>query len=370
MNSREDLEKPFSELCVISEEEKTFKGAIKWHIPKPEIKQYFEKVGRDAKYAEIDSNWFSIGSPSYCSFYIRVYPSSYGVSKRADTFIKTKEKDFCVSIIFNRKLPDSAWVKGEIYFAGLCYYEKHKKFSVSAKDFDKKIEFTSDNFFGLLSDAYFLKYDDHGDGVTIYCSMKISMRELKCAFDKEKIDYGESRDYDSSKETVKKCDSSFFHVSGYDGRDYDSIKETVKRDPFFDVKIRISHHLFETHKTVLAQIPYFQELFDANESKQYFELSNIEPNIFNHILNFLYSRDIPYLHFKLAYELYIVASDLKICDLKCVCSSYLGANLTEINVCIILKLSDKYEDIALKKECFKFIKISGVETLVGKAIIL
>lgn len=346
MNGKGDSEKPFSELCVISEEEGTYKGAIKWHIPKPEIKQYFEKVicncSKNAKYAELESNWISIGSPSYCSFYISVYPSSYDVRGWAGEFFYGYEKEVCVSIIFNRKLPDCAWVKGEIYFDGLGQYEKHETFSVSAKDFDKKIEFTTNNFFTSESRTFFTKYDG---SVTIYCSMKISMREVKCAFDKEIICYGESRDYDLS-------------------------KQTVKHDSFTDVKISINDHLFQTHKTVLAQIPYFQELFDANESKQYFELSNIEPDIFNHILTFLYTRDIPYLHFKLAYELYVVASDLKISELECLCSSYLGASLTEINAFIVLKLSDTFEDIALKKECLKFIKRADIETLAEKAIIL
>lgn len=346
MNGKGDSEKPFSELCVISEEEGTYKGAIKWHIPKPEIQQYFIKISSDCskngKYAELESNWFSIGSPSYCSFYIRVHPCSYDATAWAGKLYYGYLTEVCVSIIFNRKLPDCAWVKGEIYFDGLGQYKKHETFSVSAKDFDKKIEFTNNNFATGSSKVFFTKYDS---SVTIYCSMKISMREVKCAFDKEIICYGESRDYDSS-------------------------KQTVKHDSFSDVKISINDHLFKTHKTVLAQIPYFQELFDADDSKQYFELSDIEPEIFNHILTFLYSRDIPHLHFRLASELYIVASDLKFSDLECLCSSYLGANLTETNVFMVLKLSDTFKDVALKKECVKFIKGGDIETLSEKGIIL
>lgn len=62
------------------------------------------------------------------------------------------------------------------------------------------------------------------------------------------------------------------------------------------------------------------------------------------------------LHFKLVCELYIVTKDLdlKILYLKCLCSSYLEANLTEVNVTTVMKLS-QYKDISLKGECFKFI---------------
>lgn len=321
--------KPFSELCVISEEENTYKGAIQWHIPEPEIKDYIEKYSSGKC---IKSNWFSIGPPSYCSFYISLYRDSMHPK-----FTNGYPDSVCVSIIFYKKPPNCAWIKGKIHFYGIC---ESKTFSINPNDFDQKIEFkylfrNSDLKTFLIASAC---------GLIIECSMTIGMREIKCALDNEKIVYGESRDYGSS-------------------------KETVKQNSFTDVEINIKH-LFKTHKAVLAQIPYFQELFDANESEQYFELLNIEPRIFSHILTFLYSRDIPYLDFRLAYELYIVASDLKICDLKCLCSSYLGANLTETNVFMVLKLSDTYKDVDLKKECLKFIKKADIETLADKGIIL
>lgn len=333
-----DNQKPFSELCVISEEEKIYKGAIQWHIPESEISDYVKNYSTGKC---IKSDWFSISYPSYCSFYISLHRDYELIKQQLSmppilTYGYTES--VCVSIIFYKKPPDCAWIKGKIHFDGVG---EHKTFSVSAKDFDQKIEFKclfyNPDLEAFLSSSAF--------GLIIHCSMKISMREVKCGFDKETVGYGESRDYGSS-------------------------KETVKHDSFSDVKISIDDHLFQTHKTVLAQIPYFQEQFDANKSKQYFELTNIKPEIFNNILTFLYSRDIPHLDLQLAYELYIVASDLKICDMKCMCSSYLGANLTEINVCMVLKLSDVYEDIALKKECLKFIQRADIERLAKKAIIL
>lgn len=69
--------------------------------------------------------------------------------------------------------------------------------------------------------------------------------------------------------------------------------------------------------------------------------------------------------------MYIVANDLKILDLKCLCSSYLEANLTKVNVTIVLKLSQEYKDISLKEEWFKvFFKKADAETLIEKSIAL
>lgn len=337
MNSKEDLQKPFSELCVISEDEKFWQSIIQWNISNSEIRRQFTGLRRP-----IWSKTFLIGSSSCCSFFF--YINSY-----------LNSGEICAGITFTKKPPDCAWIKMKVTFKGQNF---HKTFDVRGKAVSQK--------FGTLFEHYtqvteqvlvaHMLFNPSPTVTTTFkkpfesdlimdCSMKISLRKIKCALDKEITSYEDSRDYDSGKEMFK----------------YES---------FSDVSISIKGQLFMTHRTLLARIQYFRELFDANESEQCFELTDIEPEIFNHIHTFLYSGDIPKLNFKLACELYIVASDLKISDLKCLCSSYLGANLTEVNVTMVLKFSEEYEDTSLKRECFKFIKNANVETLTEKSIVL
>lgn len=335
MNETEKLEqlgKPLSELCAISESQKTFQGVVRWNIPNCEMRKHlkgFEKPTR--------SNTFSIGSPSFCSFHFLFHPNISDNEPDIPAYLMT----FSVSIIFNAKVPDSAWIKGKIHFDKLDVSES---INVGGNEFQKKIErtITCDS-----SDIYKLKSICESDlHFTMHCSLKIIIREVSCAFDKPLIKYAESRNYDSNKDTF--------------------------RHDFSDVSISIGDHLIMTHKALLAQIPYFQELLDANESEKCFELTDIDHEVFNHVLTYLYSGDIPILSFKLACELYIVAGDLKIPALKSLCSSYLGAHLTFTNVVIVLRLSHDYEDSALKKECFKFIKSkrSDVELLTEKSIVM
>lgn len=333
MNERGNLEqsgKPLSELCAISESQKTFQGIVRWNIPNCEMKKYlkgFEKCTR--------SNTFSIGSPSFCSFHFLFHPNISDNEPNLPAYLNS----FSVSIIFNAKVPDSAWITGKIHFDEL---DVHEAISVSGKDFQKKIEVTIPCYY---LDIYKLKSTCESDlDFTMHCSLKMIIREVKCAFDKQPISYAESRNYDSSKD--------------------------IFRHDFSDATISIGNHQIMTHKVLLAQMPYFQELFDANESEKDFELTNIDHEVFNYVLTYLYSGDIPLLSFKLACELYIVAGDLKIPALKNLCSSYLGANITVTNVVIVLRLSHDYEDSALKKECFKFIKRSDVELLTEKSMII
>lgn len=335
MNQSGNLEqsgKPLSELCAISESQKTFQGIVRWNIPNCEMKKYlktFEKPIRSKK--------FSIGSPSFCSFHFLFHPNISDNEPNLPAYLKS----FSVSIIFNAKVPDSAWITGNIHFDKL---DVHEAISVSGKDFQKKIDVTITCDY---SDIYKLKSTCERDlDFTMHCSLKMIIREVKCAFDKQSISYAESRNYDSCKNTF--------------------------RHDFSDVTISIGNHQIMTHKVLLAQIPYFQELFDANESEKDFELTDIDHEVFNYVLTYLYSGDIPILSFKLACELYIVAGDLKIPALKSLCSSYLGANLTVTNVVIVLRLSHDYEDSALKKECFKFIKRSDVEVelLTEKSVVM
>lgn len=339
MNDKGNLEqlgkpdgKPLSELCAISENQNTFQGVVRWNIPNCEMKKHLKGLEKPTR-----SNTFSIGSPSFCSFHFLFHPKISDNEPDIPAYLMA----FSVSIIFKAKVPDSAWIKAKIHFDKL---DVPATINVGGNEFQKKIEVTITCDY---SDIHKLRTICESDlDLTMHCSLKIIIREVKCAFDKQRIRYAESRNYDSNKDTF--------------------------RHDFSDVSISIGNHQIMTHKALLVQIPYFQELFDANESEKYFELTDIDYEIFNHVLTYLHLGDIPILSFKLACELYIVASDLKIPALKSLCSSYLGANLTVTNVVIVLRLSHDYEDRALKKECFKFIKRSDVELelLTDKSIVM
>lgn len=174
----------------------------------------------------------------------------------------------------------------------------------------------------------------------------------------------ESRNYaKSDKDDVKNYSRSYDYVR-------DPMQFAQQSDSLSDITLKVENCEIKSHRAVLAKVPFFENLFNQNQSKQYFELTDVSYPVLHVVLNYLYTEVVPVLNFSLACEVYIVSSDLNIFGLKNICATYLGSNITQENVFIVISLSDKYADDALKKECIRFIRISDVEILTARSIIL
>ncbi|GBN74159.1 Speckle-type POZ protein [Araneus ventricosus] len=126
-----------------------------------------------------------------------------------------------------------------------------------------------------------------------------------------------------------------------------------------DVEVRTETKSIPAHKTVLcARSPVFKVMMtnDMKEKKtNCIRVDDLEDDIVQQLLLFLYSDSIENLQWESAIQLYYAADKYEIGKLKEVCSSFLVENLTPTNVVELLLLADTHSDIDLKKSVEDFI---------------
>ncbi|KAL7013148.1 hypothetical protein ACKWTF_015219 [Chironomus riparius] len=137
----------------------------------------------------------------------------------------------------------------------------------------------------------------------------------------------------------------------------DDLKAFSQDETTKDFKIIIEDQEFPVHKFILAaRSPTLAELFKANPAIENLNLVDISVEIFDKILKFLYTDELPgddgtnFLH------LFAAAGKLKIQELKELSATKLIDRFKKNNVLEIFKLSNKYEHEELRKEAFAKLK--------------
>ncbi|GBM88661.1 Speckle-type POZ protein [Araneus ventricosus] len=139
----------------------------------------------------------------------------------------------------------------------------------------------------------------------------------------------------------------------------DDIKNLYMNQCLTDVEVRKETKSFPAHKTVLcARSPVFKAMM-TNDMKEKdsdcIRVDDLEDDIMQQLLLFLYSDSIENLQWKSATQLYYAVYKYQIGKLKEVCSSFLVGNLTPTNVVELLLLADTHSDKNLKKSVDDFI---------------
>ncbi|GBN53736.1 Speckle-type POZ protein [Araneus ventricosus] len=133
----------------------------------------------------------------------------------------------------------------------------------------------------------------------------------------------------------------------------DDIKTFYMNQCLTDVVVRTEIKSFPAHKIVLcARSPVFKAMMinDMKEKKtNCLRVDDLEDDIVQHLLFFLYSDNIENLQWESATQLYYAADKYEIGKLKEVCSSFMVENLTPTNVVELLLLADTHSDKNLKK---------------------
>lgn len=141
------------------------------------------------------------------------------------------------------------------------------------------------------------------------------------------------------------------------------IKNFLQNQNFKDFRIQVDDREFQVHKFILAaRSPTLAEFIQQNPNADFLILDDISVGIFEIILMYIYSdelpgdnRDINYLH------LYAAASRLDIVELKTFAASKVMDNINQQNAVEVLMLSNKHKHYEMKQKAFEEIKKSYPE---------
>jgi len=137
---------------------------------------------------------------------------------------------------------------------------------------------------------------------------------------------------------------------------FGNIRNFINDENSKDFKIQIDDKEFYVHKFLLAaRSPVLAETFKNNPEVENLNLIDISMEIFEQILNFIYTDELPneetnYL------QLFASAGKLKIEDLKNYAALKLLDQITSENAFEIFKLSNKYNQNELRQQSFLEIK--------------
>ncbi|CAO1432572.1 unnamed protein product [Diamesa tonsa] len=130
-----------------------------------------------------------------------------------------------------------------------------------------------------------------------------------------------------------------------------------------DFTIIVESNEFKVHKSMLsARSPVFMKMFESNMKEaadNKVEINDVDPDVFEQLLIFIYSGKIPVNLDLYAMELFVAADKYKIEDLKDLSEKHISLNVTMDNAMAVFNLANHYTcNYDLKKISLKFIKES------------
>jgi len=145
-----------------------------------------------------------------------------------------------------------------------------------------------------------------------------------------------------------------------DGTDeqFGTIKSFIQKDEIFkDFRVQISDQDFAVHKILLAaRSPTLAEVLRKNSDVQNLNLVDISVEIFEKILKFLYTDELPGDKETDFLQLFSAAGRLKIKELKDYAAKKVINIVGSENALEVLSLSNKYEHDGLMQKAFQEIK--------------
>ncbi|KAM4698806.1 kelch-like protein 41 [Rhinophrynus dorsalis] len=121
----------------------------------------------------------------------------------------------------------------------------------------------------------------------------------------------------------------------------DGLKELLDENKFVDCFLKAGDKSIPCHRLILAACsPYFREFFlsdESEEKKKNMELDNVDPNVMEAILKYLYSADID-LNDANVQDIFALASRFQIPSVFTVCVTYLQRRLSPANCLAIFRL--------------------------------
>ncbi|KFM72000.1 Speckle-type POZ protein B, partial [Stegodyphus mimosarum] len=164
----------------------------------------------------------------------------------------------------------------------------------------------------------------------------------------------------------KTAESSFAVVSSITCPNFNKdLRNLYKNGTSSDVNIVVGSKTFRAHKSVLcARSSVFARMFKTKMSesvKNEVEISDIEADIMDEFLLFIYTGNTEDTLSVTAERLYVAADKYDVPALKKMCSSFLQSNLSVNNVCNVLQLASIHSDEDLYKSVFQFSSVHPEE---------
>lgn len=126
-----------------------------------------------------------------------------------------------------------------------------------------------------------------------------------------------------------------------------------------DINIRAGTESFPVHKSILSvRSPVFRAMFGTEmreKTSKGLDLPNIDADTFRSLLLFIYTDTFKEMEWESALDLYGVADQYEVMDLREKCATLLKAKLNESNVCSVLSLANMHHDQNLKRTVQNFI---------------
>jgi len=142
------------------------------------------------------------------------------------------------------------------------------------------------------------------------------------------------------------------------------LHKLVNNQKYSDICFNVSGKTFYAHKNILSTR---SELFLASISSGMKEsqnnvisLNDIEPEVFEYILTFLYTGSVRVMP-ELAINLLIVSDRFLLRELKEHTEKVLARGLTAENVPMLSEVADKFNANKLKEQCFEFIYTNKID---------
>lgn len=142
-----------------------------------------------------------------------------------------------------------------------------------------------------------------------------------------------------------------------------SMRTLLCDDRFTDVRLKVApNHVFPAHKAILcARCPKFRGMFSAHgmkESKEYEVTLETKPDVFASLLEYIYCDSISDLTPQLALDLFPLADEYLLDDLKEICERELLKTISVDNVAALFCAADQYQAKTLRHFCLNFIAVN------------
>lgn len=138
----------------------------------------------------------------------------------------------------------------------------------------------------------------------------------------------------------------------------ESLTKLRENGIYTDVSIKIGKENYKAHRMVLAaRSKYFETMFNSyfkESTSSEIELKEIEPEVFEVILSFLYSNRIPANFEKVANDLLRASHRLQLTFLTDLCESHFCKNISIENCLERLMFANLYSQNKLKREVLDF----------------
>ncbi|CAO1428971.1 unnamed protein product [Diamesa hyperborea] len=134
-----------------------------------------------------------------------------------------------------------------------------------------------------------------------------------------------------------------------------------------DFTIIVAAKEFKVHKSVMsARSPVFMKMFESNMKEaadNKVEIIDVDPDVFQHLLIFIYCGKIPINLDLCAMDLFVAADKYGIKDLRNECENHISQNISNDNAMAVYKLATLYScNDDLKQMSFQIIKKKLHET--------